>query len=95
MATMMNDVYEAICNVSKIDTDFDRGFDILFEWMCDHPYSTTTRKFVEYHIEMGDPRLPDGRPEFTYLIGKRFIVDDWVSQEDMYAFHEYVNRRCE
>ena len=96
MATMMNDVYEGICNVAKSDTDFDVGFDRLFQFMCDHPESATTKEFIEYHIsEMGDPRLPDGRPEFTYLIGKHLSVDDWVSQEDMYAFHEYVNRRCE
>ena len=84
------DVYEGICNVAKSDTDFDVGFDRLFRFMCDRPYSTTTRSFVDYHIyEMGDPRLPDGRPEFTYLIGKHFIVDDWVSQEDVEAFMKY------
>ena len=84
---MINDVCEAICSVCGGNTDFDVGFDVLFGFMCDRPYSTTTRSFVEYHIyEMGDPRLADGSPEFTYLIGKHFIVDDWVSQEDVDVF---------
>ena len=87
------EVYEAICHVSKIDTDFDIGFDHLFQFMCDRPYSRTTKEFIEYHIsEMGDPRLPGGVPEFTYLIGKHFTVDDWVSQEDVDVFFEKYYR---
>jgi len=86
----MKEVYEAICHVSKIDTDFDGGFDVLFEFMKENPESKTTRDFVQYHIyEMGAPRLLDGRPEFTYLIGKHFTVEDWVSQEDVDVFMKY------
>lgn len=86
-----NDIYEGICTVARSDsTDFELGFDRLFEFMCDHPGSATTKEFMEYHIsEMGDPRLADGRPEFTYLIGKHFTVEDWVSQEDVDVFHKY------
>jgi len=39
---------------------------------------------------MGDPRLPDGRPFFAYLIGKPFVAEEWVDKEDMHAFHEYI-----
>ena len=89
-----NDIYGAICSVCGGNTDFDVGFDVLFEFMCDHPEAITTKNFIEYHIyEMGDPRLADGRPEFTYLIGKHFIVDDWVSEEERYAFIEFAKLR--
>jgi len=85
------EVYKGICNVAKSDTDFYLGFDSLFQFMCDHPESATRKEFIEYHIsEMGDPRLADGSPEFTYLIGRHWSVDDWVSQEDVDAFfHKY------
>lgn len=86
-----NDIYEGIYSVCCGNTDFDVGFDVLFEFMCDHPEAITTKNFIEYHIyEMGDPRLADGRPEFSYLIGKRFDPGDWVSEKDMYEFQEYI-----
>jgi len=85
-----NDIYGAICSVCGGNTDFDVGFDVLFEFMCDHPEAITTKNFIEYHIyEMGDPRLADGSPEFTYLIGRHWSVDDWVSQEDVDVFQKY------
>ncbi len=86
------DVYEGICNVAKSDsTDFNIGFDVLFQFMKENPDSKTTEEFIEYQIlEMGDPRLPDGRPFFAYLIGKPFVAEDWVHKEDMHAFHEYI-----
>jgi hypothetical protein len=88
----VNDIYEAICNVAKSDTDFYVGFDSLFQFMCDHPEATTTKEFIEYHIsEIGDPRLPDGRPEFTYLIGRVFNLEDWVDKEERDQFNEYMN----
>ncbi len=60
------DVYEGICNVSRGVTDFELGFDALFGFMAENPESKTTRRYIEYHIlEMGDPRLPDGRPFFA------------------------------
>ena len=90
MIKMINDVCEAICSVCGGNTDFDVGFDVLFEFMCDHPEAITTKNFIEYHIyEMGDPRLADGSPEFTYLIGRHWSVDDWVSQEDVDVFQKY------
>ncbi len=89
---MINDIYEAICSVSLRSTDFYVGFDILFQFMAENPTRETTKDFIQYHIEeMGDPRLPDGRPQFTYLIGKPFVPEDWVSEGDMYAFHEYTH----
>lgn len=89
---MINDVYEAICSVSLSNTDFYLGFDSLFEFMCDHPESETTRGFIQYHVsDMGDPRLENGKPEFTYLIGRRFILEEWVDKEDRYRFNEYMN----
>lgn len=88
---MINDVYEGICKVARSCTDFYSGYDVLFAFMCDHPEARTTKEFMEYHIsERGDPRLPDGMPDFSYLIGKHFLVEDWVSQGDMHAFHEYI-----
>jgi len=86
------DVYEGICCVARSDsTDLNIGFDVLFQFMKENPDSKTTRQFIEYHIiDMGDPRLPDGRPCFAYLIAKPFVAEYWVDEEDMDAFHEYI-----
>lgn len=87
---MINDVYEGICKVARSCTDFYSGYDVLFAFMCDHPESRSTKEFIDYHIiEKGAPRLPDGMPDFTYLIGKRFRAEDWVSQEDVEEFMKY------
>ena len=90
----MNDVqlaiYESICEVAGMNTDFEIGFDVLFKFMGANPYSKTTRQFIDYHIrEIGAPRLEDGRPDFTYLICRHFAVEDWVSQEDVEEFMKY------
>lgn len=90
MNDVYNEVYEGICSVAKSGTDFEVGFESLFDFMCDHPEATSTKEFIEYHIsEMGDPRLPDGRPCFAYLIGRHFSVANWVSQEDVDQFNKY------
>jgi len=90
----VNDVYKAICYVSKSNTDFDIGFDYLFEFMSKNPNSETTKRFIEYYIEeMHAPKTHDGRPEFTYLIGKDFVSEHWVSEEDMNEFKEYLKER--
>jgi len=87
---MINDVYEAICQVSKSVTDFEGGFDVLFEFMCEHPGSATTREFIRFHRQvMGDPSLEDGRPEFTYLIGRKFDIV-WVHKEDLWPFIQFA-----
>jgi len=45
------DVYEGICSVAKSDsTDFNIGFDVLFQFMKENPDSKTTEEFIEYHI---------------------------------------------
>ena len=91
MIKMINDVYEAICSVCGGNTDFDVGFDVLFEFMCEHPGSATTKEFIKFHTEvMGDPRLPDGRPEFTYLIGRKFDIEYWVHEKDICAFIQFA-----
>jgi len=93
MEKVRKEVYEGICNVSRGVTDFERGFDELFEFMAVNPDSKTTRQFIDYHIrEMGDSRLPGGMPDFGYLIGRHFVVYEWVHKEDMHAFHEYNKR---
>jgi len=87
------EIYEEICMVSCGVTDFEAGFDRLFEFMAENPDSETTKGFIEYHIDvMQAPKTDDGRPEFTYLIGKSFVPEEWVSGGDMYAFHEYVDK---
>jgi len=84
------EVYEAICSVCGGNTDFDLGFDVLFEFMCENPGSATTKEFIKFHREvMGDPRLEDGRPEFTYLIGRKFDIV-WVHKEDIDAFIQFA-----
>ena len=93
MINDVDDVYEGICNVSRSVTDLELGFDRLFEFMAENPESKTTRRYIEYHIlEMGDPRLPGGMPDFTYLIGKPFVAEYWVNEEDMNSFVEYNKR---
>ena len=47
----VNDVYEAICSVACGSTDFDVGFDSLFEFMKEHAQSTTTKRFIAYHMD--------------------------------------------
>jgi hypothetical protein len=94
MEKVINGVYEAICSVANTNTDFDIGFDFLFEFMSENPESETTKGFIGYHIEeMRDPRLPDGKPEFSYLIGKDFIAEHWISEKDMKKFIEYLKKR--
>lgn len=90
MEEVQEKIYEAICRVASQETFFYVGFDMLFEFMCQNPYSTTTRNFIEYHIQIGDPRLDDGMPCFGYLIGRKFILRDWVSEEDIEAFCEFA-----
>ena len=94
MGNRMEDVYEGICQVSKMNTDFDVGFDVLFEFMCEHPGCRTTREFIRFHRQvMGDPSLEDGRPEFTYLIGRKFDIEFWVHEEDIDAFMQFAIMR--
>ena len=85
------EIYEEICMVSCGVTDFVAGFDRLFEFMAENPDSNTTRRFIDYHLlEMGDPRDSNGKPLFTYLIGRRFFVYDWVSKEDLQEFIKII-----
>lgn len=87
-------VYEAICHVAKNNTDFEIGFDHLFGFMAENPISDTTKGFIEYYLEeMDAPTTLDGKPEFTYLIGKDFVAEHWVCEEDMAAFNEYLKKR--
>jgi hypothetical protein len=92
MEKVRKEVYEGICNVSRGVTDFELGFDALFEFMAENPESKTTRRYIEYHIEKGDPRLDDGSPDFSYLTGRRFVAEEWVHEEDMNSFGEYNKR---
>lgn len=87
MEKVRKEIYEGIYIVSSGLTDFEAGFDQLFEFMAANPDSKTTRQFIDYHIlEMGDPRLPGGMPHFGYLIGRHFVVYEWVHKEDRQAF---------
>ena len=77
-------VLEGIIKVAQGTTDFNIGFDNLFRFMAKNPGSATTRGFIEYHrIEINDPK------DFTYLIGKEFVPEHWINQEDMEKFQEF------
>ena len=80
---------KGIMKVAQETTDFDRGFDRLFEFMAENPESRTTGDFISYHIiEMNSPATESG-PDFTYLIGKDFIPNHWVNKDDMDKFQEF------
>ena len=82
-------VLEGIIKVAQETTDFDRGFDRLFGFMVENPESRTTRDFISFHIiEMNSPTTESG-PDFTYLIGKDFIPNHWVNEEDLDKFQEF------
>jgi len=81
---------EQIRQVANGQTDFDIGFDNLFRFMAKNPDSATTRGFIEYHrVEMNDPKTPKGDADFTYLIGKDFIAEHWVDEEDLDKFQKF------
>ena len=83
-------VLENIMKVAQENTDFDIGFDNLFRFMAKNPDSATTLGFIEYHrVEMNDPKTPKGDADFTYLIGKEFITEHWVTAEDLDKFQEF------
>lgn len=85
-------MYETIVAVSKENTDFDLGFDHLFRFMAEWPESHTTKGFINYHVdEMNSPTTNDGEPEFTYLVGREFVLEQWVSEEDIEAFQEWMD----
>lgn len=83
-------VLNGIMKVAQETTDFDRGFDHFFRFMAKNPDSATTRGFIEYHrVEMNDPKTPKGDADFTYLIGKDFIDEYWIDEEDFEKFQEF------
>lgn len=89
-------VLEGIIKVAQENTDFESGFDYLFGFMAENPNSATTESFISYHIdEMNSPVASTGEPEFTYLIGREFIAEHWVSEEDTEAFTAYVTAYAE
>lgn len=69
-------------------SDFDLGFDVMLEFISKNPESETAKSFLDYHIrEMDSPLCSDGKtPCFTYLIGKKFIPEEWIAPEDMEGF---------
>jgi len=80
---LLNQIYQ----VANSNTDFESGFDCLFRFMAEFPESKTTKGFVDYHLtEKDDPRISSGDADFTYLIGKDFIVEHWVDEEDLDKF---------
>ena len=82
-------VLEGIMKVARGNTDFESGFDRLFGFMAENPKSSTTRDFISFHIlEMNSPATESG-PDFTYLIGKDFIPNHWVNEEDLDKFQEF------
>ena len=86
----MNKVLKGIMKVAQETTDFESGFDRLFGFMAENPESRTTKDFISFHIiEMNSPSIESGEPEFTYLIGKDFIADHWVDEEDFDKFQKF------
>lgn len=82
-------VLKGIMKVAQEVTDFESGFDRLFDFMAENPESRTTKNFISYHIdEMNFPVTKNGEPDFTYLIGKEFIAEHWVDEDDMKAYVE-------
>lgn len=87
-------ILEGIMKVATEVTDFDVEFDWLFGFMAENPESQTTKDFIDFHItEMNSPKLENGEPTFTYLIGKEFIHNHWVNIEDMPAFRAYLKKQ--
>ena len=83
-------VFESIVKIAQRNTDFDIRFDNLFRFMAKNPDSATTRGFIEYHrVEMNDSKTPKGDVDFTYLIGKDFIVEHWVDEKDLDKFQKF------
>ena len=59
--------------------------------MSENPESKTTKDFIEYHkIEKNNPQTLSGEPDFTYLIGKKFILENWVKSEDIPTFLKLI-----
>jgi len=85
-------VLEGIAKIAQHgNTDFESGFDRLFEFMAENPESRTTKDFIAFHIvDMNSPTLEDGTPDFTYLVGEKFVAEDWVNKDDMEAFQAHV-----
>ena len=85
-------VLKGIMEVAQETTDFDIGFDRLFGFMAENPESRTTKDFINFHIiEMNSPATESG-PDFTCLIGKEFVAEHWVNEDDMEAFQAYVEK---
>ena len=83
-----------ICKVAQ--TDFNIGFDVLFRFMAEFPESKTTEGFVDYHLtEKDDPRISSGDADFTYLIGKDFIAEHWVHEDELKDFLSFAYREKE
>ena len=83
-------VLKGIMKVAQETTDFESGFDCLFGFMAENPESSTTRNFISYHVdEMNFPVTENGEPDFTYLIGKEFIAEHWVNEEDLDKFQKF------
>lgn len=84
----MNDkhaILEAIKNVASSQTDFEIGFDNLFQFLAKYPNSETTQSFISWWLEQpeyGD----DGWPSFTSLINQKFELLEWVAKKDIKQF---------
>ncbi len=80
-------VLKGIMKVAQEVTDFDIGFDRLFGFMAENPESRTTKDFIDYHIV--EKNFPS---DFTYLIGKEFVAEHWINEDDMEAFQAYCKK---
>jgi uncharacterized membrane-anchored protein YjiN (DUF445 family) len=82
-------VFESIVKIAQGNTDFESGFDRLFGFIAENPESRTTKDFINYHIiEMNSPASESG-PDFTYLIGKEFVAEHWINEDDLDKFQEF------
>lgn len=88
--TLERKIFESIVKIARGNTDFESGFDCLFGFMAKNPESETTKRFIEYHIEeKNNPKTPKGDADFTYLIGKEFIAEHWINEDDMDKFQKF------
>lgn len=81
------EIIAAIIEGQNQPSDLAAGFDHLLDFIAHHPDSETANSFAEFHIENhADSITNDGKPSFTYLIGREFHRANWVAEEDREAF---------
>lgn len=83
------DVIAAIIEGQNLPSDLPIEFDRLLDFIANNPDSETADAYAEWHLELhADSVSFDGKPSFTYLIGRDFRLIDWVAEEDQDMFRK-------